>query len=76
MGIEGLRTQLTMGFEQFSKGVSAEQIMQERQREADDRARERLEEEDDLVSIVRPLMSEEITNNDFQQRRRHRISRK
>ena len=65
-----------MGFEQFSKGLSAEQIMQERQREADDRARERLEEEDDLVSIVRPLMSEEITNNDFQQRRRHRISRK
>ena len=65
-----------MGFEQFNKGISAEQIMQERQREADDRARERLEEEDDLVSIVRPLMSEEITNNDFQQRRRHRISRK
>ena len=65
-----------MGFEQFSKGLSAEQIMQERQREADDRARERLEEEDDLVSIVRPLMSEEIANNDFQQRRRHRISRK
>ena len=65
-----------MGFEQFSKGLSAEQIMQERQREADDRARERLEEEDDLVSIVRPLMSEEMREDELQQRRRHRVSRK
>jgi hypothetical protein len=47
-----------MGFEQFNKGISAQQIMQERQREADERARERLEEEDDLVSIVRPLLPE------------------
>ena len=65
-----------MGFEQFNKGISAEQIMQERRREADDRARERLEEEDDLVSIVRPLMSEEMREDELQQRRRHRVSRK
>lgn len=65
-----------MGNELFSEGLSAEQIMQERQREADDRARERLEEEDDLVSIVRPLMSEEMREDDFKQRHRHRISRK
>jgi hypothetical protein len=65
-----------MGFEQFSKGVSAEQIMQERQREADERAKERLEEEDGLVSIVRPLLAEEIDDDDLIQRRRHRVSRK
>jgi hypothetical protein len=65
-----------MGYEQFSKGLSAEQIMQERQREADDRARERLEEEDDLLSIVRPPLSEEMAEDELQQRCRHRISRK
>ena len=65
-----------MGFEQFSKGLSAEQIMQERQREADERARERLEEDDDLVSIVRPLMSEEMREDELEQRRRHRLARK
>lgn len=65
-----------MGYEQFSKGVSAELIMQERQREADERARERLEEEDDLVSIVRPLLTEEVTDDDLQQRYRHRVARK
>jgi hypothetical protein len=65
-----------MGYEQFSKGLSAEQIMQERQREADDRARERLEEEDDLLSIVRPPLSEEMSEDELQQRCRHRISRK
>ncbi len=65
-----------MGYNQFSNEVSAKQIMQERQREADDRAKERLEEEDDLVSIVRPLLAEEMRDDDFQQRRRHRISRK
>lgn len=65
-----------MGYEEFPKRPTAEQIMHQRRREADERARERLEEEDDLVSIVRPLLAEEMTDDDIDQRRRHRISRK
>lgn len=65
-----------MGYEQFNKAISAQQLMQERQREADERARERFEEEDDPVSIARPLCAEEMDHGDLQQRRRHRVARK
>ena len=50
--------------------------MRIRQHEADERARERFEEEDDLASIVRPLLAEEMTEDDYGQRRRHRVVRK
>jgi hypothetical protein len=65
-----------MGYQEFNRGLTAEQLMQLRQREADERARERLEEEDDLVSIVRPLLAEEMSEDDHSQRRRHRVARK
>ena len=65
-----------MSYQEFNRGLTAEQLMRIRQREADERARERFEEEDDLASIVRPLLAEEMTEDDYGQRRRHRAVRK
>jgi hypothetical protein len=65
-----------MSYQEFNRGLTAEQLMRIRQREADERARERFEEEDDLASIVRPLLAEEMTEDDYGQRRRHRVVRK
>ena len=65
-----------MGYEQFNKAISAQQLMQERQREADERALERLDDDEELVGIIRSLTTEEIDDADLQQRRRHRVARK
>ena len=50
--------------------------MQERQREADERALERLDDDEELVGIIRSLTAEEMNDDDLQQRRRHRVARK
>jgi hypothetical protein len=65
-----------MSYQEFNRGLTADELMRIRQREADERARERFEEEDDLASIVRPLLAEEMTEDDHGQRRRHRVVRK
>ena len=65
-----------MGYEQFNKAISAQQLMQERQREADERALERLDDDEELVGIIRSLTAEEMNDDDLQQRRRHRVARK
>jgi hypothetical protein len=65
-----------MSYQEFNRGLTADELMRIRQREADERARERFEEEDDLASIVRPLLAEEMTEDDYRQRRRHRVVRK
>lgn len=65
-----------MGYEQFNKAISAQQLMQERQREADERALERLDDDEELVGIIRSLTAEEMNDDDLIQRRRHRVARK
>jgi len=47
-----------------------------REREAYQRERERLDDDDELVGIIRSLPAEEIDDDDLIQRRRHRVSRK
>ena len=65
-----------MGYEQFNKAISAQQLMQERQREADERALERLDDDEELVGIIRSLTAEEMNDDELDQRRRHRVARK
>ncbi len=40
------------------------------------RERERLDDDEELVGIIRSLPAEEIDDDDLIQRRRHRVSRK
>jgi hypothetical protein len=65
-----------MGWEEFHQGLTAEQLMQLRQREAYQRERERLDDDEELVGIIRSIPAEEMNDDDLDQRRRHRVSRK
>ena len=62
-----------MGYEHFNRGFTAEQVMHLRQHEADERRRERLELDDDLVAVVRPMMAEEMNSDELHERQRHRV---
>jgi hypothetical protein len=65
-----------MGWDEFHQGLTAEQITELRQREAYQRERERLDDDEELVGIIRSLPAKEINDDDLDQRRRHRVSRK
>ncbi len=65
-----------MGWDEFHQGLTAEQITELRQREAHQRERERLDDDDELVGIIRSIPAEEMSDDDLDQRRRHRVARK
>jgi len=56
--------------------MTPEQVKRLGIREAYQRERERLDDDEELVGIIRSLPAEEIDDDDLIQRRRHRVSRK
>jgi hypothetical protein len=65
-----------MGWEEFHQGLTAEQLTQLRQREAYQREQERLDDDEELVGIIRSIPAEEMSDDDLDQRRRYRVARK
>jgi hypothetical protein len=60
-----------------SKGaMTPEQVRRMREREAYQRERERLDDDEELVGIIRSIPAEEMSDDDLDQRRRHRVARK
>ncbi len=65
-----------MGWDEFHQGLTAEQITELRQREAYQREQERLDDDEELVGIIRSIPAEEMSDDDLDQRRRYRVARK
>lgn len=65
-----------MSWDNSHGGMTPEQVKQMREREASQRERERLDDDEELVGIIRSLPAEEIDDADLIQRRRHRVARK
>jgi hypothetical protein len=65
-----------MSWDNLHGGMTPEQVKQMREREAYQRERERLDDDEELVGIIRSLPVEEIDDDDLIQRRRHRVARK
>ena len=58
-----------MSWDNSHGGMTPEQVKRMRERE-------RLDDDEELVGIIRSLPAEEIDDDDLIQRRRHRVSRK
>jgi hypothetical protein len=56
--------------------MTPEQLRRMREREAYQRERERLDDDEELVGIIRSIPAEEMSDDDLDQRRRHRVARK
>ena len=65
-----------MSWDNSHGGMTPEQVKRLGIREAYQRERERLDDDEELVGIIRSLPAEEIDDDDLIQRRRHRVSRK
>jgi hypothetical protein len=65
-----------MSWDNSKGGMTPEQVRRMREREAYQRERERLDDDEELVGIIRSLPAEEMDDDDLNQRRRHRVSRK
>ena len=65
-----------MSWDNLHGGMTPEQVKVMREREAYQRERERLDDDEELVGIIRSLPVEEIDYDDLIQRRRHRVARK
>jgi hypothetical protein len=65
-----------MSWDNSKGGMTPEQVRQLREREAYQRERERLDDDEELVGIIRSIPAEEMSDDDLDQRRRHRVSRK
>ena len=65
-----------MSWDNLHSGMTPEQVKRMREREAYQRERERLDDDEELVGIIRSLPAEEMDDDDLIQRRRHRVARK
>lgn len=65
-----------MSWDNLHGGMTPEQVKHMREREAYQRERERLDDDEELVGIIRSLPAEEMDDDDLIQRRRHRVARK
>jgi hypothetical protein len=65
-----------MNWDNSHGGMTPEQVKRMREREAYQREQERLDDDEELVGIIRSLPAEEMSDDDLQQRYRHRVARK
>ena len=65
-----------MSWDNLHSGMKPEQVKRMREREAYQRERERLDDDEELVGIIRSIPAEEMSDDDLDQRRRHRVARK
>jgi hypothetical protein len=65
-----------MSWDNLHGGMTPEQLRRMREREAYQRERERLDDDEELVGIIRSIPAEEMSDDDLDQRRRHRVARK
>jgi len=65
-----------MSWDNLHSGMTPEQVKRMHQRDAYQRERERLDDDEELVGIIRSLTAEEMDDDDLIQRRRHRVARK
>ena len=65
-----------MSWDNLHGGMTPEQVKRMREHAAYQRERERLDDDEELVGIIRSLPAEEMDDDDLIQRRRHRVARK
>lgn len=65
-----------MSWDNSKGGMTPEQVKRLREREAYQSERERLDDDEELVGIIRSIPAEEMSDDDLDQRRRHRVARK
>lgn len=65
-----------MSWDNLHSAMKPEQVKRMREREAQQRELERLDDDEELVGIIRSLTTEEMNDDELDQRRRHRVARK